>query len=60
MIKARDALENRLFEQQDEQSKIHQLDQRLTEQSHRIMELESVNLSVAYFKCKLLTLYFVI
>uniref|UniRef100_A0A158R9L8 HOOK_N domain-containing protein n=1 Tax=Taenia asiatica TaxID=60517 RepID=A0A158R9L8_TAEAS len=41
LIKARDSLENRLSEQQDEQSSIHLLDQRLIEQSQRITELES-------------------
>ncbi|KAL5112011.1 Multidrug and toxin extrusion protein 1 [Taenia crassiceps] len=41
LVKARDALENRLSEQRGEQFKIHLLDQRLIEQSQRIMELES-------------------
>ncbi|KAL5968893.1 Protein Daple [Taenia solium] len=41
LIKARDTLENRLSEQQDEQCNIHLLDQRLLEQSQRITELES-------------------
>uniref|UniRef100_A0A158RF22 HOOK_N domain-containing protein n=1 Tax=Hydatigena taeniaeformis TaxID=6205 RepID=A0A158RF22_HYDTA len=41
LTKARDALETRLSEHQDEQSKIYLLNQKLMEQSQRIMDLET-------------------
>ncbi|KAM3179635.1 hypothetical protein ACTXT7_000222 [Hymenolepis weldensis] len=41
LIKERDDLENRLSEQQDEQSKIRSLDKKLIEKTQRILELES-------------------
>ncbi|EUB63422.1 Multidrug and toxin extrusion protein [Echinococcus granulosus] len=41
LIKSRDALENRLSEQQADQFKVHLLNERLIKQSQRIMELES-------------------
>ncbi|KAM7540487.1 hypothetical protein Aperf_G00000035350 [Anoplocephala perfoliata] len=41
LIKERDDLDNRLSEQQDEQSKIRALDEKLVEKTQRILELES-------------------
>lgn len=43
LIKERDDLDNRLSEHQDEQSKIRSLDEKLTEKTQRIIELESVS-----------------